>query len=151
MIKHHLAQLNIAKLKYAIDDPALSEFVDNLEIINALADESPGFVWRLQTEKGDATDIDFFGPDYLVNMSVWRDMESLRQFVYHSGHIGIMSRRREWFERINQAYTVLWWIPKGTIPSVEEAGEKLELLRRSGPTVDAFSFKQTFAAAAVAV
>ena len=144
MTKHHLAQLNIAKLKYAIDDPALSEFVDNLEIINALADESSGFVWRLQTEEGDATDIDFFGPDYLVNMSVWEDVDCLRQFVYRSAHNKILARRREWFDHMLEAYQVLWWIPADTIPTLEQAAARLESLQTTGPGSMAFIFKKIF-------
>jgi len=146
MTKFQLAQLNIAKMKYPIDSPELADFVDNLDNINALADDSAGFIWRLQTDEGDATGIDFFGDDTLVNMSIWKDVESLHSYVYRSAHNKIMSRRKEWFHRADQAYTVLWWIGAGTIPSLEEAKAKLELLISQGPTVEAFSIKHAFPA-----
>ena len=144
MLHYQLAQLNIAKMKYAIESSEMKDFVNNLENINALADSSPGFIWRLQTEDGDATGIDFFDSDVLVNMSIWCDVESLRDYVYKSAHAKIMSRRKEWFQRVEEAYTVLWWMPEGEIPSLDEAKSKLELLKTQGPTVQAFSIKQAF-------
>lgn len=144
MPQHHLAQLNIARMKFPIESPGMKDFVDNLDTVNGLADRAPGFVWRLQTEEGNATDIDFFGPDTLVNMSVWKDVESLHHFVYRTAHAGIMSRRKEWFEKMNESYTVLWWIPKGRSPTLEEAREKLDLLRANGPGPAAFTFKKAF-------
>ena len=146
MASYHLAQLNIAKMKYPAEAPEMADFMNNLDRINALAEKSPGFIWRLQTEEGDATNIDFFGPDILVNMSVWQDSESLHDYVYRTSHAQIMSRRIEWFERFEDSYTVLWWISAGDIPALEEANEKLELLRAQGPTADAFTFKQPFSA-----
>ncbi len=122
----------------------MADFVDNLENINALAEESPGYVWRLQTEDGDATGIDFFGSDVLVNMSIWKDIESLHSFVYKTAHTKIMSRRKEWFHRVEEAYTVLWWAPAGVIPSLDESKQKLEMLRAEGPGPEAFSIKQAF-------
>ncbi len=147
MSEHHLAQLNIAKMKYPIDAPEMADFVDRLEDVNALADNSPGFVWRLQTEDGDATAIDYFGSDYLVNMSVWQDVDSLHAYVYRSAHTDVMKRRHDWFDRMTDAYIVLWWVPAGHVPSVEEAGERLEALRRDGPGPNAFTLKQRFAPA----
>jgi hypothetical protein len=144
VLHYHLAQLNIAKMKYPIESDEMSDFVDNLENINALADGSPGFVWRLQTEDGDATGIDYFGSDALVNMSVWEDVESLHSYVYKSAHAKIMSRRKEWFHRVEEAYTVLWWTPGGVFPSLQEAKLKLELLNIQGPTAEAFTIKQAF-------
>ena len=146
MPSHHLVQLNIAKMKYPIDSPGMVGFVDNLETINALAESSPGFVWRLQTEDGDATGIDFFGTDVLVNMSIWKDVESLHSFVYKTAHSKIMSRRKEWFHRGKEAFTVLWWAPEGATPSLDEAQSKLELLKSNGPGPLAFSFKQAYPA-----
>jgi len=142
---YQLAQLNIAQMKFAIDDPAMADFVARLEDINALADAAPGFVWRLQTADGDATAIDFFGADTLVNLSVWKDLDSLRAYVYRSAHSEVMARRRQWFERIQDAYSVLWWIDAAHIPTLYEASEKLGCLRRHGSTVHAFTFKQPFA------
>ena len=112
MPTYHLVQLNIAKMKYSIESVEMSDFVNNLENINALADSSPGFVWRLQTEDGDATGIDFFGSDVLVNMSIWEDVESLHHFVYKTAHANILRRRKEWFHHVEEAYMVLWWAPE---------------------------------------
>lgn len=139
-----LAQLNIGTLVAPIDSPELVDFVANLDRVNALAEESAGFIWRLQTEEGDATGIKDFGDDIIVNMSIWQDVESLQKFVYESTHIDIMRRRRDWFEKMRDNYMVLWWIPEGHIPSLTEAEEKLELLKENGPTPDAFSFRQPF-------
>jgi Domain of unknown function (DUF3291) len=123
----------------------MAEFAANLERINALADASPGFVWRLQTEAGDATDIrPFENENQLLNMSVWRDTESLRQFVYRTAHADILRRRREWFEKISEAFMVLWWVPQGHRPGIPEAIAKLEALRSKGPSPQAFTFRQTF-------
>jgi hypothetical protein len=144
MSRHELAQLNIAIMKEPLESPPMAEFVANLDRINALAESSPGFLWRLKTEKGDATDLRPLGESTLVNMSVWRDVESLNGYVYKSAHTEIMRRRREWFQRMNQAYVVLWWVPKGHRPSISEAIAKLELLRQNGPTAEAFTFRQGF-------
>ena len=141
-----LAQLNVAKMKFEFDDPKMQGFIDRLEDINALADHAPGFVWRLQTDEGDATAIDYFGVDTLVNMSVWEDMGSLHAYVYRSAHNEVMARRKLWFDRLEVAYSVLWWVPKGHAPTVEEAAERLDLLRKQGPSARAFTFKQTFPA-----
>jgi len=143
---YHLAQLNIAKMKFPLDDSRMSEFVDNLERINALADNAPGFVWRLQTDDGDATGIEYFGTDILVNMSVWEDAEALHHYVYRSAHNKIMSQRKQWFDRIESTYTVLWWIPTGHVPTIEEAGRKLQFLSDNGPGAEAFTFKQSYPA-----
>ena len=144
MSEHHLAQLNIAKMKYPIESPEMADFVARLEDVNVLADGSPGFVWRLQTEEGDATAIDYFGADYLVNMSVWEDVDSLHAYVYRSAHTEVMALRKQWFDRMDEVYSVLWWVPAGTIPTVEQAGERLQNLRLKGPTEKAFTFKQVF-------
>jgi hypothetical protein len=138
--------LNIAKMKFALDDPEMVEFVDRLEDVNALADGSPGFVWRLQDDSGDATAIDYFGSDMLVNMSVWEDIESLRHYVYRSAHNKVMGRRKRWFERMTEAYSVLWWVEQGQIPTLYEAKERLKCLRQHGPTSRAFNFKKFFPA-----
>lgn len=145
MSAYELAQLNIGIIRGPIDSPVMAEFVANLARINAIAEASPGFVWRLQTEEGDATAIrPFDDPNQLVNMSVWRDADSLRRFVYRSAHADILKRRREWFERMSEAIMVLWWVPRGHRPSVEEAIERLTLLRAQGATPEAFTFRQTF-------
>jgi hypothetical protein len=147
MSAYHLAQLNVGVIKDTIDSPVMAEFAASLARINALADAAPGFVWRLQTEAGDATAIrPFADPNLLMNMSVWRDFASLTQYVYHSGHLELMRRRREWFERMTQAYLVLWWVPAGHRPGIEEAIGRLELLRRHGPGPEAFTFRAAFPA-----
>jgi hypothetical protein len=146
MSAYELAQLNIGIIRGPMDSPVMAEFAANLERINALAENSPGFIWRLQTDDGDATAIRPFENDRtLVNMSVWRDIEALRGYVYQSAHAEIMRRRRDWFERMEAAYLVLWWVPKGRRPTVPEAIAKLELLRTHGPRAEAFTFRQPFA------
>lgn len=128
-----------------MDSPVMTEFVDSLERINALAQSSRGYVWRLQTKEGNATAIRPFGEEYLVNLSVWQDVGSLQQFVYQSAHVDIMRRRYEWFEKMRPVSMVLWWIPGGHRPTVTEARQKLQLLRDQGPTQNAFTFKKSFA------
>ncbi len=147
----HLAQINIGRLLAPLDAPELRGFVDNLDRINALADASPGFVWRLQGDGDSATDLrPFDDPMMLINMSVWTDLAALGAYVYRSGHIEIMRRRREFFEAPDQPIMALWWVPVGTTPTVAEGIERLERLRLVGPTRDAFTFRQPFPPAAEA-
>jgi uncharacterized protein DUF3291 len=142
----HLAQLNIGRLRAEVDDPAIGEFIANLDPINALAEATAGFVWRLQTDEGNATAIRAFADDPLMvlNLSVWESMESLADFAYRSAHTPFLRRRGEWFERLGEVYLVLWWIPAGTVPTVDEALARLERLRALGPTPEAFTFRQPF-------
>ena len=141
----HLAQVNIALPREPLELPLLAEFVAALEGVNALADRSPGFVWRLQTDDGDATGIRAFGDDRLiVNMSVWESLEALRAFVYSGDHLAVMRRRRQWFERMGEVFLALWWVSIGHIPSVSEAEERLEHLREHGPTPYAFTFREVY-------
>jgi len=144
--QYHLAQCNIARLQAPLDSPQLAAFVGALEPVNAMADDAPGFVWRLQTDDGDATAIRAFDDDMLlVNMSVWESIEALQEFVYRDPrHRDIFRRRNEFFER-DEPYVVLWWVPAGTIPTVDEAKARLERLQQSGPSAEAFTFRQTFA------
>ncbi len=142
--KYQLAQLNIAELKAPIDSPELADFVANLDRINALAEASPGYVWRLKTEEGDATAVRDFGESTLVNMSVWEGVEALNAYVYRSGHVDVMRRRREWFERMANIHMVLWWVPAGHLPTVQEAADRLALLRLQGPSSAAFTFRQAY-------
>ena len=147
MSNYELAQLNIGQIKGPMDSPVMADFAASLDRINALAEQMPGFVWRLQTEEGDATSIRPFEDErMLVNMSVWRDVESLNKYVYSSAHVELMRRRREWFERMPDAFLVLWWVRKGHRPSVAVAIAKLELLRANGSTLDAFTFRHAFPA-----
>ena len=146
MSNYQLAQLNIAALKAPLDSPELKDFVDNLDRINALAEGSPGFVWRLKGDGNDATSLRPLGEEIIVNMSVWRDVAALRDYVYRSGHVEIMRRRREWFTRMAEAYMVLWWVPDGHVPTMAEAVERLTMLRQQGPTAQAFTFGEAFSA-----
>ena len=144
MSQYELAQLNIAVMKEPLDSPGMADFVANLERINALAESSPGFVWRLQTEEGDATALRPLGDQTLVNMSVWKDVASLNHYVYKTAHVEIMRRRKEWFDRMSEASIVLWWVPHGHRPSVVQAIERLQQLRTHGPSADAFTFRHAF-------
>jgi hypothetical protein len=139
-----LAQLNVALMTEPLESPRMADFVANLDRINALAEDAPGFVWRLKDDEGNATALRPFGPDMLVNLSVWQDVDSLRAFVYRSAHATIMSRREEWFEKMPQAFLVLWWIPAGHRPTLDEAKLKLDLLRDRGSTAEAFQFRSAF-------
>jgi len=145
MAGYHLAQVNIARSRAPIDSPVMADFVALLDPVNAIADASPGFVWRLQTEDGNATSLHVFGDaGLLVNMSVWEDVESLRRFVYETSHLEVFRRRREWFEKMVEAYLALWWIPAGTLPTVGEAEDRITHLRAHGPSEHAFTLKATF-------
>lgn len=143
---YHLAQLNIGKLRYPIDHPEVAEFADNLDKINALAEDSKGFVWRLKDDSGNATGIKAFDdPLIIVNMSVWETLGNLKAFVYKSEHIDFLKKSHLWFERPSSAHMVLWWIKKGHIPTVQEARLRLKDLHNTGESPAAFTFKKTFA------
>ena len=148
MTRFHLAQANIGRFRAALEDPIMEGFRTQLDPINALADRSPGFVWRLQTEDGNATAIRPYAGDGLmaINMSVWESLESLQQFVYKSAHVETLRARKQWFESIEGPILVLWWIPAGRIPTVTEAQERLEYLKRHGPSPHAFTFRTFFPA-----
>jgi hypothetical protein len=144
----HVAQVNIALARAPIESDVLSEFVALLDPINAVADAAPGFVWRLETEDGNAMAVRGFDNDrMIVNLSVWESIDHLADFVYRSGHVAVMRRRREWFERI-RIHMALWWVPAGHLPSIAEAEARLAHLQEHGPTPDAFTFKTRFLAAA---
>ncbi len=141
----HIAQMNVGTTLYPLDDPRMEGFVTRLDDINALADASAGFVWRLQTESGNATDIKpTDDPNFIVNMSVWESAEALFDFVYKTAHRLVMAERRAWFARPAGAYMVLWWVPAGTRPTVAEGLARLACLDRDGPTPHAFTFKTRF-------
>ncbi|WP_174873062.1 DUF3291 domain-containing protein [Vogesella oryzae] len=144
MSAYHLAQLNIATLLAPLDSPQLADFVANLQRINSLGESAPGFVWRLQDEAGDATALRPFGDEVIVNMSLWYSLEALGDFVYRSEHVDFFRRRREWFSRMAEAASVLWWVPAGHIPTLQEAADKLAQLRRDGPSAGAFSYARPF-------
>ncbi len=139
---HHWAQVNIARMRAPLDDPLMSGFVARLAEINALADRSPGFVWRLQTDAGDATYLRPYDDDrILFNLSVWESVEALKQYVYRSAHAELLRDRRKWFEHFAGSYVALWWVPAGHLPSVDEAKERLAHLEAYGPSPFAFTFK----------
>ena len=143
--RHHLALVNVASLLAPLDSPRLAGFVALLEPVNALADASPGFVWRLQDDSGNATAYRIFEDDrVMVNLSVWESMRALWDFVYATRHLDAMRGRREWFQRMAEPYLALWWLPAGSLPSLEEAAARLDLLRSRGPSPEAFSFRQPF-------
>jgi Domain of unknown function (DUF3291) len=145
MAEYHLAQINIARMLAPIDDPLMAEFVAQLAPVNALADASPGFVWRLQTESGDATSIKVYDDDMIiVNLTLWEGPESLREFVYKNAHHAVLRERKRWFEKFDGSYYALWWVPAGHIPGTEEAKERLDHLREHGETEYAFSFQHIF-------
>ena len=153
-MRFDLAQVNIARLAADLDSPQLLDFVEALDLINAEADLADGFRWRMQTEDGNATSIVGFSSDIkdgagiITNMSTWRDAESLAAFVFGSMHIAIMRRRREWFLSMREAYMVCWWVPAGHRPSVNEAEDRLRMLREQGPTPAAFTLKHHYTAPA---
>lgn len=141
----HLAQLNIATAKYALEQPEIADFVNNLDKVNELAENSDGFVWRLKDETGNATEIAATDdPNLLVNMSVWTDPEALKNFMFRTIHRDFMRRKKEWFHPEAMDTYVLWWIEEGHQPSVEEAMARLEHLREHGDTPYAFTFKSNY-------
>jgi hypothetical protein len=141
----HLAQLNVGRLRAPLDDPRIDDFRNNLERVNALAEVSRGFVWRLQDEGGDATGIKAFDDELeIINLTVWESIDALADFTYRSAHVQFLRRRREFFEAPTQPILCLWWIPAGTIPSVTDAVARLEHLRAHGPTPTAFTFRRRF-------
>jgi hypothetical protein len=146
-----LAQVNIGRLLAPLDSPAVAGFVAALDPVNAIADAAAGFVWRLQTEDGNATALRAFEDDavgadggILINMSVWESVEALGAFVFGDAHLAVLRQRRQWFEQIRDAYAALWWVPRGSIPAIAEAEDRLRHLRRHGPTPYAFTLRAHF-------
>lgn len=144
---HQLAQLNIARPRGPLDGPVMAEFMANLDRINGLGDASPGFVWRLQDDGGNATALaQPFGAEIIVNLTVWQDVESLRAFAFRGEHATFLRRRGEWFEKLPGPPSVLWWVPAGHRPTLAEAKKRLDRLASFGPTATAFTFARAFAA-----
>ncbi|WP_193161500.1 DUF3291 domain-containing protein [Microbulbifer hainanensis] len=143
----HLAQINIARAQAPLDHPVMKGFVDQLDAINALADRSPGFVWRLQTEEGDATAINVFGDELIiVNMSVWTSLAALKGYVYSGEHLEVLKQKKSWFEKLSGPSLALWWIPAGKQPTVDDGKAALAQLDLKGPTAQSFTFARPFAA-----
>jgi hypothetical protein len=147
-----LAQVNVGRLAAGLDDPQLAPFVEALDPVNALADTAPGFIWRLQTDDGNATGIQAFEWDaadsvgVIVNMSVWTDVETLTAFVFGPMHREIMKRRREFFVPMREAYTACWWVPSGQRPTTDDAEDRIRHLRQHGATPCSFTLRQPFPA-----
>jgi len=145
MDKYHLAQINIASAKNTMDTDVMKGFVDRLDEINTLADKSQGFIWRLQGEDGNATTIQAFDdPLLIVNMSVWKNFDSLKNYVYKSIHVELIRGRDAWFNKMSDSQVALWWIPEGHIPTVDEGKEKLNYLQKHGASQIAFTFSKFF-------
>jgi hypothetical protein len=141
----HLAQINIGRMKGPLDGPVMAGFMGRLAELNALADRSPGFVWRLQGDEGNNTYLRPYQDErIIVNMSVWETFEHLRAYVYGSAHAELLKQRRDWFEKFDGVMLALWWVPAGHIPTIEEAKQRLASLEREGPTQFAFTFRTTF-------
>lgn len=150
-MEYVIAQVNVGRLTAPLDSPQLAGFVGQLDSVNAVADNAPGFLWRLQTEDGNATALRAFEADaaaadggILINMSVWETVEALAAYVFGDAHLAVLRRRREWFERMSEAYVALWWIPRGHVPTIAEAEGRVRHLRTHGPTPHAFTLRQHF-------
>ncbi|MBW4601133.1 MAG: DUF3291 domain-containing protein [Calothrix sp. FI2-JRJ7] len=144
--QYHLAQVNTAKMRYSLDAPEMADFVAQINSVNAVADDDPGFVWRLRGEGAeDATSIRVFDDEsILITLTVWKSLEALSNYVYHGAHSDIMRSRRRWFEKVEQPILAMWWICAGYTPTVNEAKKRLEHLQQYGSTPYAFSFRKPF-------
>jgi hypothetical protein len=142
MLGMHLAELNIGRVRYPLDDPRMAGFVDNLELVNGLAERSEGFIWRLKDDSGNATSIHAFDDSRIIlNISVWESVEALERYVWQTVHKRFYGRRHEWFDKMDGAYFVMWWVPAGHRPTVQEAVERLQSLRQDGPSDVAFGWE----------
>ena len=140
-----LAQVNIGKAKGPMDAAVMKEFSDNLDPINQIAESSPGFIWRLKDDSGNATDIQSFDdPDIIINMSVWGSIDDLKNFMFKTHHIDFLKRKKEWFYTMSEANYALWWVPTGHQPDIEEAKSRLLHLQQNGESMHAFSFKKIY-------
>jgi len=146
----HLAQINIGRLIAPIDDPRIAGFVSQLDPVNKLAEEAPGFVWRLQSQSGNATDIVYNDDPSMVNMSVWESLETLKAYVYRSRHLEVFKDRQKWFEKMDLPHYCLWWVPVGHVPTVAEGRQRLEHYQARGPTPHAFWFSEWYPAVVAA-
>ncbi|QWX84709.1 DUF3291 domain-containing protein [Cellulophaga sp. HaHaR_3_176] len=143
----YLAQINIAKMVDAIDSPVMADFVNNLDRINQLAENSDGFIWRLIEADNNATELNVFDDNFIiVNMSVWETMDALFKFTYSSNHVEIFKRKKEWFHKMKEMHMAFWYVQESVMPSSEEAKERLNYLRKYGESPYAFTFKSKFTA-----
>ena len=147
MEDHCLAQINVGRLVAPLDDPRIADFVAQLQIINQLADSSPGFIWRLQSDAGNATDLAYNDDPFMIlNMSVWESLDTLEDFTYRSQHLKVFRDRKKWFEKMDLPHYCLWWVPAGHRPTIAEGRTRLELYQRHGSTPEAFWFSEWFPA-----
>lgn len=146
MEQFQIAEINIARMKGVnIDDPIMKEFVDNLDRVNALAESSEGFVWRLKDDGNNATHLNPFDDEQvIINISVWQSIETLENFMYKTFHADFLKRRKDWFQTFGKAYTAMWWVPKGEFPTIQVAVQKLEYLQKNGASEKVFDFKKKF-------
>jgi hypothetical protein len=140
----HLAQVNIAKRLASLDDPIMQDFINNVDKINAIADKSIGFKWRMQDEDKDEAVVVFQDDTLVINISVWESLESLFNYTYNSGHIEVFKRKKEWFSKLNMMHMALWYVPEGYEPTFQDAKDRLDYLNSNGDTPYAFSFKSKF-------
>ena len=149
-MSHHLAQLNIALARDDMTSEVMFGFASRLDEINQLAEQAAGFVWRLKDETGESTNATainaFDNPLILVNMSVWENLDALKQFVYKSVHVDLIRDRDAWFHKMPEMHQALWWIPEGSVPSIEDAKARLAHIRANGPTEFAFTFAKNYSA-----
>lgn len=138
----HIAQVNIGRVRAPLDSELMQSFVARLDEINSLADDAPGFVWRLKSDEGPSSYLRPYDDErLLINMSVWESVEALKDYVYKTAHAEVLRQRRDWFETFQGAYMALWWVPPGHVPTVDEAKERLAHLEAHGPTPYAFTFR----------
>jgi len=151
MSQYFIAEINIAKMKGVdINDPIMKEFVENLDAVNQIAEKSEGFVWRLKDENNNATSLNPYNDEtIIINVSVWKSIETLENFMYRTFHSDFLKRRKEWFLTYGSAHTAMWWIPEGHIPTMQEAVEKLSFLQTNGPSPNSFDFRHKFPAPSV--
>jgi Domain of unknown function (DUF3291) len=146
-MNRHLAELNIGRLLHPLDDPRIADFANNLELVNGIADRSEGFVWRLKGDAGNATSMQAFDdPRIIINISLWDSVEALERYVWQTVHKRFYGRRHEWFDRFEGPYFVMWWVPSGHRPTVQEALERLQSLKDNGPSDFAFGWESLPAA-----
>jgi len=145
-VSWHIAQINVASFRVAREAPVNADFEAMLDVVNATAEASPGFVWRMIGEGENADGALFADPNITINMTVWETIDHLAAFAYRNlTHRAVMRRKREWFVEL-PAYLALWWIPAGTVPTLADGKRRLELIGRLGPTADAFDFRTVFEA-----
>jgi len=146
MTQYQIAEINVARMKgVTINDPIMNEFVDNLDKVNALAESSQGFVWRLKDESNNATHLNPYNDEQvIINISVWQSIETLENFIYKTFHTEFLKRRKEWFQSYGKASTAMWWIPKEQFPSIQEAIEKLDYYQKNGPSELVFDFRNKY-------